>query len=459
MSQAMPPPPPPPAPTAHRGVDPWVYWVIGGLAIALIAVIIVLVIGDGDKEASDTTLGPGEAPGEVYLEPVRTLGPDPYTDYVTEAAAVSTTAPILTTTTSTTTISTTLAGVTTTVFGAGTTTTQATLAIQSLPGGQPGLYGGTLDQTRCDKAAILSFLQQNPEKAAAWVAAQNSDPTLAWDTGRTDLAVADLPAYFAELTPVTLLYDTRVTNHGFRNGLPTARQSVLQAGTAVLIDIYGVPRVRCACGNPLIPPVPTPRPPTWVGPQWPGFDPAVIIVVVPNPVIITEVIIIDLDSGNAIKRPPGGGQDILITPPTTTTTLPPTTTTLTVPPDIVVGSGDVQVTLLWAHDSDMDLHVYDPAGAHIYWNSRTSESGGQLDVDKIPSAGDLATHVENIFWPTGGAPPGLYAAYVKNYKMGSAGNGSYTMEVRVGGQLIHQESGTLADRAESTPFEFVVPGG
>ncbi|HUU62220.1 MAG TPA: DUF6777 domain-containing protein [Acidimicrobiia bacterium] len=452
MSQTMPPPPPPPPPSpaaaAKRGPEPWVFWAIGVLAVALIVVVVVLVAGGGDKEAATTTLGLGEAPGEVYLEPVRTLGPDPYTEQVMEAAVVSTTAPIVSTTTSPSTTSTTLAGVS-------TTTTQPLLALQSRTGGEPGLYGGTLDQTRCDKAAILSFLQQNPDKAAAWVAAQNSDPTLAWDTGRTDLTVADLPAYFAELTPVTLIYDTRVTNHGFRDGLPTARQSVLEAGTAVLIDIYGVPRARCACGNPLIPPIPTPGPPGWVGPGWPGFDPTIIIVVVPNPVVITQVIIIDLNTGELIERPPGGGQDTVVT---TTTTVPGTTTTLTVPPDIVVGTGDVQVTLLWAHDSDMDLHVIDPDGFEIYYAADTSSSGGQLDVDDIPDDGDLSTHVENIFWPPDGAPPGTYSAFVRNFSVGAAGLGTYTLEVRVGGQLIHQETGSIAEDTNSTPFEFVVQG-
>ncbi|HSQ37302.1 MAG TPA: DUF6777 domain-containing protein, partial [Acidimicrobiia bacterium] len=220
-----------------------------------------------------------------------------------------------------------------------------------------------------------------------------------------------------------------------------------------------VPRARCACGNPLIPPIPTPGPPGWVGPPWPGFDPTIIIVVVPNPVIITEVIIIDLNTGDLIKRPPGGGPDVVITPSTTTTTVPRTTTTLTVPPDVVVGTGDVQVTLLWAHDSDMDLHVIDPDGFEIYFSADVSPSGGELDVDDIPADGDLSTHVENIFWPPDGAPPGTYSAFVRNYSMGPAASGSYTLEVRVGGQLIHQETGSVADGELSTPFEFVVEEG
>ncbi|GAP52775.1 serine/threonine protein kinase [Streptomyces azureus] len=49
--------------------------------------------------------------------------------------------------------------------------------------------------------------------------------------------------------------DTGVTNHGFRAGRAAVLQAVLQAGTAVLVDDRGVPRVRCACGNPLRPPV------------------------------------------------------------------------------------------------------------------------------------------------------------------------------------------------------------
>lgn len=65
--------------------------------------------------------------------------------------------------------------------------------------------------------------------------------------------MTDIDAYVAELTPAHLAADQRVTNHGYRNGSPTPRQSLLKAGTAVLVDAEGVPRVRCYCGNPLVP--------------------------------------------------------------------------------------------------------------------------------------------------------------------------------------------------------------
>ena len=59
--------------------------------------------------------------------------------------------------------------------------------------------------------------------------------------GGQQLRITDIRSYVSELTPLVLLVDTRVTNHGFRKGRPTPHQSVLQAGTAVLVDRVGVP--------------------------------------------------------------------------------------------------------------------------------------------------------------------------------------------------------------------------
>jgi hypothetical protein len=64
-----------------------------------------------------------------------------------------------------------------------------------------------------------------------------------WSGGR-QITVADIPVYLHELTPAVLRLDTRITDHGFDGMHSTARQSVFQAGTAVLVDAHGVPRVR-----------------------------------------------------------------------------------------------------------------------------------------------------------------------------------------------------------------------
>src|SRR6202035_2393805 len=118
------------------------------------------------------------------------------------------------------------------------------------------------------------------------------------------LTTAQIPDYVKELTPVILREDTRVTNHGFLNGGPTTLQSVLQAGTAVMVDAYGVPRVRCACGNPLSPPIPVPEAPSYTGAAWPGFSPPMVVVIVPPPTIINVFTLVSIaDPSQAFDRP------------------------------------------------------------------------------------------------------------------------------------------------------------
>jgi len=63
-----------------------------------------------------------------------------------------------------------------------------------------------------------------------------------------------------------------VTNHGFEGGRARPAQAVLQAGSAVMVDDRGVPRVRCACGNPLAEPAAVSSSPRFSGRRWEGFD-------------------------------------------------------------------------------------------------------------------------------------------------------------------------------------------
>ena len=260
--------------------------------------------------------GSGEAfvqgQGDILCEPAGTAGPE---SFAGEVHVVR--------------------GPTTTFSIPGTTTTrpQTTLApgqVTSWPGGTPGLYGGSRSKAVCDKEAQLRFLEQNPDKAAAFCAALNSDPALRW-SGGSKVVPNQLRAYFAELTPLILTRDTRVTNHGFRNGLPTPRQSVLQAGQGVLVDKYGVPRVRCECGNPLNPPQPVKTTPNYTGAKWEGFDPTVIIVVQQTTVIVETFVLVEVETGQIIDRPAGtsGERDVPHATTTSSTTVLSTTTSIT----------------------------------------------------------------------------------------------------------------------------------
>lgn len=125
----------------------------------------------------------------------------------------------------------------------------------------PGLYGGTRRAATCDQQKLIAFLQANPDKARAWAKVQG-------------IPVSDIPRYVSRLTPVLLRTDTLVTNHGYDNGKATSGPAVLQAGMGVLVNGYGVPAVKCNCGNPLTRPEKkiSTRNASYSGRSWPGFE-------------------------------------------------------------------------------------------------------------------------------------------------------------------------------------------
>lgn len=83
------------------------------------------------------------------------------------------------------------------------------------------------------------------------------------------------------------------------------------------------------------------------------------------------------------------------------------------PTPVVLGTGDVQITLTWQSVNDLDLHVTDPAGEVIYYGNRASASRGTLDVDANAACNNVTNRpVENIYWPSGLAPEGEYILQV-----------------------------------------------
>ena len=150
--------------------------------------------------------------------------------------------------------------------------------------GNQELYGGSGSLSACDPAAIADFLAAHPDKAGAWAGVRGIDP-------------GEIAGYLNTLTPVLLLHDTVVTNHGFAGGVATPLVSVLQAGTAVLVDPTGLPVVRCACGNPLsAPPAVDLSTAGLDGTRWDGFDPNQAVVVTGG-ATVTEFVVVDVASG------------------------------------------------------------------------------------------------------------------------------------------------------------------
>ncbi|GHD24821.1 DUF6777 domain-containing protein [Streptomyces galbus] len=162
----------------------------------------------------------------------------------------------------------------------------------SVSGGTPGLYGGVQGVAGCDVERQIALLTADRAKADAFARAEG-------------VATSAVPGHVRALTPVVLRADTRVTDHGYRDGRATPRQAVLQAGTAVLVDDRGVPRLRCACGNPLRPPAATPGTPNPRSLPWPDYRPGRVVAVTPAPRALTRLTLVDVVTRAWIERSPG----------------------------------------------------------------------------------------------------------------------------------------------------------
>ena len=446
-----PPPPPPPERKKKRSGMLVPLLLIGAGVVAVVAALVALTGGD---EA-------GPNIGEVFAEPVASTGIDPFTPSLVPSLSAMPAIPTVDTETIERVVDllnppvgdlseiefpdleipgldnvpdlpdVTLPGTDDIDVDVDDVAGTADAVVSTVSGAAPGLYGGTEILSTCDKEALIAFMEENVDKATAWAEVQGID-------------VEDIPEFVRGLTDVVLQADTRVTNHGFRNGVANPINSVLQAGTAVLVDSFGLPRVRCYCGNPLQPAVELSVDVTINGTPWPGFDLGNTVVVQ----AIEEVIdftIDDILGPLTYIKPPGFA--VVAPTTTTTTTLPPETTTTTV----VLGTGDVQATLRWSGDADLDLHVIDPEGFEISFWSALSPSGGMLDVDMVPDCGSSGNSVENVFWPDGESIPGTYQAFVHNYGT-CPSSGSFELELRINGEIVARDSSTLAVDETSTPI-------
>ena len=102
---------------------------------------------------------------------------------------------------------------------------------------------------------------------------------------------------------------------------------------------------------------------------------------------------------------------------------------------IVVGTGDIQVTVTWDTDADVDLHVVDPAGWEVYWADRDSPTGGQLDLDSNAACAVDNVRNENITWGLGTAPVGTYTVRLDYWSNCSASATHYTVLINNGGDI------------------------
>ncbi|MFF8382580.1 DUF6777 domain-containing protein [Streptomyces kanasensis] len=164
--------------------------------------------------------------------------------------------------------------------------------LRTVDGATPGLYGGTHSLPSCDVEQQTRFLTADKAKARAFAQAAGVTP-------------AGLGAWLRDLTPVMLRADTRVTGHGYRNGAAVPYEAVLQTGSAVLVDRYGAPRVRCACGNPLRTPADPRRPSAHRGQAWPGYRADRVVLIGPTRQALDRLVLVNVLNDTWLERPTG----------------------------------------------------------------------------------------------------------------------------------------------------------
>ncbi|MEU7282195.1 DUF6777 domain-containing protein [Streptomyces sp. NPDC045431] len=233
--------------------------------------------GDGGKPRGGGAVEGLPGPGEVLLQAVSAHGPAPFTPSTVRPSPDAPGSPP----------------------SAEPGTAPATGIVS---GATPGLYGGARSVASCDVARQTRLLTSDDAKAAAFAQA----------AGVAHTRLAD---WLDGLTPVVLRSDTRVTGHGYRDGSAADFQAVLQAGTAVLVDEYGAPRVRCASGSPLRSPVPEEGAVEHKGQPWPGFDPGRVVTVNATHHVVDSLFIVSVVSNTLIERKAGteGEQDRIVT--------------------------------------------------------------------------------------------------------------------------------------------------
>ena len=193
---------PPDHPSPRRGLPggPWPWTIGAALLLVVAATMLVIVLGGGEDEAKAQT---------VRFQQATNVGPDPFLKKPAERK--------------------------------GRKKVEIT---PSSPEVGSGPFGGTGSDLVCDRDLLITSLKARPDRLVEWARVGGVDPT-----------IKAVGTYISKLHPVTLTRDTRVTNHSFVNGRAVAYQAILAAGTAVLVDNFGNPVVRCRCGNPLLKPV------------------------------------------------------------------------------------------------------------------------------------------------------------------------------------------------------------
>lgn len=100
-------------------------------------------------------------------------------------------------------------------------------------------------------------------------------------------------------------------------------------------------------------------------------------------------------------------------------------------------TGDLCCRLAWYNFDDLDLHMKEPGGGHIYFRDKRSQTtGGQLDVDMNAGGGHTREAVENIFYgDRRKMTEGVYTLYVNQFARRESIDVGFEVEIDFQGEV------------------------
>lgn len=129
------------------------------------------------------------------------------------------------------------------------------------------------------------------------------------------------------------------------------------------------------------------------------------------------------------------------------------------------GTGKLHISLSWDQENDVDLHLIEPNGEHIYYGNRRSTNGGELDLDSNPACYIDGIKNENIFYEDEPEIIVEYGEYEVLVDLYAACNitapTTYIISAYYGGALIattegqNSHTGTLVPEDESNDTDLI----
>lgn len=117
--------------------------------------------------------------------------------------------------------------------------------------------------------------------------------------------------------------------------------------------------------------------------------------------------------------------------------------------------------LSWFNYDDLDLHMFEPDGSHIYFRNKiSSKTSGQLDIDMNACRGTTRKPVENIFYKNAhDMMPGTYNIYVKQFQNRETVDCGFTVQIECRGEVYDFTYDKLVRQGESILVAEIVYDG